>query len=67
MSCPGCAPWNAPLHFTAIPLMNGGSVGLTYVQWLVYHWHVAMHQADNWGGQINEFDGDIMKFVQKAA
>lgn len=62
-SCPGCNAWNAPLAYSAIPLVNGGSVGLRFEQWIVYHWHVAMHQAGNWGGEIEQFKGDIMEFV----
>jgi hypothetical protein len=51
-----------------MPLANGGSVAMPFQSWIVYHWHVAMHQAGVWGGEIDQFKGDIMQFLlEKAA
>lgn len=57
MSCPGCWPWNLPLSLTATRLTDGQMIGMRFEQWLLYHWHVLIHQRNpngsfNWPGEF---------------
>lgn len=40
--CPYCCHWALPLELAPRPLPHG--VALTYLEWLVYHWHLQTHQ-----------------------
>ena len=41
--CHWCCHWSHPLQVTP-RVINGVTVPLTYVEWLVYTWHVLHHQ-----------------------
>lgn len=42
--CSACCHWAAPLALAAI-VVPGGTTPLSYPQWMVYHWHVVLHQG----------------------
>lgn len=53
-ACNLCCAWNLPLHRKATLVVDAGLVGLKFEEWMAYHLHVAMHQANNWGGEIEQ-------------
>lgn len=43
--CVTCCHWSLPLRLPARVLPQGGTVPMTYGEWLVYHWHLHLHQS----------------------
>ncbi len=50
--CAQCWAWNAPLHLAQQVTAEGVIVALRFEQWLLYHLHVAIHQAGAWPGEL---------------
>lgn len=65
MICPGCVPWNTPLTFTAPLAAEGHIVPLRFEGWLLYHYHVVLHQAGGWGGEIEQYTQDLLAQTQE--
>lgn len=58
-ACPQCFPWPTPLTMHAQRSADGASIPLRFEQWIVYHWHVAIHQGGKWGGEIEKYAEEL--------
>lgn len=57
--CRHCLAWNAPLMIGAHRSSEGAIVPMSYSDWIWYSLHVAMHQRDNWAGEIDEYSAAL--------
>lgn len=51
-ACRDCFDWRLPLAMQARLMTNGATVGLMYHEWLAYHFHVLIHQKNQWAGDF---------------
>lgn len=59
-NCNLCMSWNAPLMIKAHRSSEGTLVAMSYSDWMWYTLHVAMHQANNWAGEIDEYAKELL-------
>lgn len=64
--CQLCVPWNLPLTIPSHRSAEGSIVPLPFQDWLWYHWHVVMHQTDNWKGEIETFTQELLDKTQES-
>lgn len=60
MTCGRCVPWNLPLLMPSHLSAFGALVPLTFQDGLWYHLHVAVHQKDNWAGEIEDYTKNLL-------
>lgn len=65
-SCQLCVPWNLPLTKQQHLAAGGVMVPMSYQESLWYHFHVVMHQKDNWAGEIEAYTKFLLDNSQES-
>lgn len=52
--------------FAAPLAAEGHAVPLRFEGWLLYHYHVVLHQGGSWAGEIDRYAQDLLAQTQES-